>query len=57
VTTLGPGPGGEAAPLDALRSALTPRTKVLAVCHVSNLLGEIVDIPAVGLCTLNQVDP
>ena len=40
-----PGPGGEAAPLDALRSALTPRTKVLAVCHVSNLLGEIADVP------------
>lgn len=43
----GPGPSGEAAPLDALRSALTPRTKILAVCHVSNLLGEIADLPAI----------
>lgn len=43
----GPGADGEAAPLDALRSALTPRTKILAVCHVSNLLGEIADLPSI----------
>ena len=32
--------------LDALREALTPRTKIVAACHASNLLGAVVNLPA-----------
>ena len=32
--------------LDALRDALTPRTKIVAACHASNLLGAAVNLPA-----------
>ena len=35
-------------PLDELRSLLTERTKVVAIVHVSNLLGEIVDVKAIA---------
>jgi cysteine desulfurase family protein (TIGR01976 family) len=34
-------------PLDGLRELLGPRTRIVAFVHVSNLLGEIVDVPAV----------
>lgn len=33
--------------LDDLRSLLTPRTKIVAFPHVSNLLGEVVDVTAI----------
>lgn len=32
--------------LETLRDALTPRTKIVAACHASNLLGAVVDLPA-----------
>jgi len=33
--------------LDDLRSLLTPRTKIVAFPHVSNLLGEVVDVASI----------
>lgn len=36
-----------ASSLEALREVLSPRTRLVAVTHVSNLLGEIVDVAAV----------
>ena len=40
-------PATAACPLDGLRELLGPRTKLVAFVHVSNLLGEIVDVAAV----------
>ncbi len=40
-------PATFACPLDGLRGLLSERTALVALPHVSNLLGEIVDLPAV----------
>ena len=40
-------PATFACPLDSLRKLLNERTALVALPHVSNLLGEIVDLPAV----------
>lgn len=40
-------PATFACPLDGLRDLLSERTALVALPHVSNLLGEIVDLPAV----------
>ena len=37
---------GETAPLEALEALLGPRTRLVAFPHVSNLLGEVVDVAA-----------
>lgn len=37
----------EQAPLGELRALLTPQTRIVAVTHVSNILGEITDVGAV----------
>ena len=34
--------------IDALESMLTPRTKLVAIAHVSNVLGSIADIPRIA---------
>eukprot|EP00897_Mesotaenium_endlicherianum_P010943 jgi/Mesen1/9878/ME000070S09167 len=46
------GVGGDAdpfeqSPLEGLARLLTPRTRIVALTHVSNLLGSITDLPAV----------
>eukprot|EP01062_Namystynia_karyoxenos_P006687 TRINITY_DN12344_c1_g1_i1.p1 TRINITY_DN12344_c1_g1~~TRINITY_DN12344_c1_g1_i1.p1 ORF type:complete len:454 (+),score=128.57 TRINITY_DN12344_c1_g1_i1:85-1362(+) len=43
-----PGGGPVTCPVPALRKLLGPRTRVVAFPHVSNLLGEVVDIKAVA---------
>jgi len=41
------GADGSAGELNELEQILTKDTKIVALCHVSNLLGEIIDLPAV----------
>ena len=42
-----PGAGGSAGELSELEQILTKDTKIVALCHVSNLLGEIIDLPTI----------
>ena len=42
-----PGADGSAGELSELEQILTEDTKIVALCHVSNLLGEIIDLPTI----------
>ena len=42
-----PGPNGGAGEIADLEQILTKDTKIVALCHVSNLLGEIIDLPRI----------
>ena len=42
-----PGADGSAGELSELEQILTKDTKIVALCHVSNLLGEIIDLPTI----------
>jgi selenocysteine lyase/cysteine desulfurase len=43
--------------LDALRAAVTPRTKIVAACAVSNILGGVVDVPALVRVVRERAHP
>ena len=45
------------APLDALEKLVTPKTKIVAVAHVSNLFGEITDVAAVVKVRILSLGP
>jgi cysteine desulfurase/selenocysteine lyase len=47
VTRIGAGPDGRL-PVDALRAALTPATRLVALTHASNVLGAVNDAAALG---------
>jgi len=42
-----PGADGSAGELSDLEQIVTENTKIVALCHVPNLLGEIIDLPAI----------
>ena len=42
-----PGADGSAGELSELEQIVTEDTKIVALCHVSNLLGEIIDLPTI----------
>ena len=42
-----PGGDGSAGELSELEQIVTEDTKIVALCHVSNLLGEIIDLPTI----------
>ena len=42
-----PGADGSAGELSDLEQIVTENTKIVALCHVSNLLGEIIDLPTI----------
>ena len=41
--------------LDSIKEVVTPRTKVIAIAHISNVLGHVADIKSITKLRMNVI--